>query len=140
MGGGNTANYEVMISVTSNYKESKRPKEEWEQHRLNITFGTAAFKYLRDEGFTHIKRTQIFPNSDKEWLLFVKEDESDGAIKLSLARSKKQYVASFAFDNKTEYEVVKSEWQKVYSLRYDKKEGFYYVDGVDPIIEQRGWL
>lgn len=139
--GGGNADYEVMVSVTLNNKRGSHPKEEWEMHRMNITFSTLAFEFLKDGGYTHVKRTPIAPNSDREWLLFIKENESsNGGIKLSLSKSKKQYIASFSFDNKSEYSVVKSEWQKVYSLKYDEREKHYYIDGADPIIEKRRWI
>lgn len=138
--GGGTANYEVRVSVVKDNKKSKQRTEEWQKYRINITFGTRAFNFLKEEGYMWALRTPIASNSEREWLKFIKGDDSQGGVKLSLTNSKKQYVASYLFYDKAEYEVVKKMWQRTYSLKYDNKEKTYYIDGVNPILYQDRWI
>lgn len=137
---GRKANYEVMVSVTGNRK-ADRQKAEWEEHRLCITFGSLAFDHIQSEGYVCMMHTPIAGNSERMYFKFIKPGDSDegSGIKLSPDRGGGKCIASFSFDNQTEYEVIKAMWQKYYDLKYDKSVKLYYIDGVNPKVEKR-WV
>lgn len=135
---GTTTDYEVMVSVVSDNK--KKTNDEWKRHRLNFTFDGIAAEYLESEGYTHLMHTPVAPNSDRIYFKFLKPEESYGTIKLTGSKDRKQRVASFSFDSQTEYAVVTGAWVRFYDLKFDKEEKLYYIDGVNPKLEQRRWV
>ncbi len=124
--GGKNPDYEVLLTVATR----KHGEESYQQKSFTFNFRNRAFHILLANEAKRIRISAIKPNTNRIYFDLVTNEKDTESIKLGTPNKKLKnyYAARFSFESKTEMEVVCGSWIGEYQLRYDNKEGLYYIE------------
>lgn len=128
---GGAADYEVMVSVVQNrHNKDIIPgaADAYKNYALVITFRNRAFNVVERENAERVVINNITPNQTRMYFNFSTDKESGSGMFLSRHKSGDARSVRFSFRNRTMYDVVRGAWIGTYNLKYDRAEGYYYIE------------
>ena len=115
--------YDVLVTLVNAPTKSEPAKKS-----IALVFRNKAYKIITALGAEAVKRTPVFPNSNRIYFAF--EDTADGiGVMLSKAPNAAQALrARFSILSDTEEKTIARVWVGEHSIKYDKTEGAYYIE------------
>lgn len=115
--------YDVLITLV------KSPtKKEPDKKCIALVFRNKAYKIITALGAEAVKRTPVFPNSNRIYFAFEDCTDGIGVTLTSTPHTSQALRARFSILSDTEEKTIARVWIGEHSIKYDKVEGAYYIE------------